>query len=76
MADIIRCDGDCGAESPDPKTGLFVANNWTDLMVRRGSQDRWKRFKLCAACAGRDVFVMDKNGAHVSDSGFASDVLR
>jgi len=76
MAEIIRCDGDCGKESPDPKTGLYEANNWMNIMVRREGRGYWKRHRLCADCASRNVFLIDKNGSRVSDSGFASDVLR
>lgn len=76
MAEIIRCDGDCGKESPDPKTGLYVANSWMNVIVRRKPNEAWRRHRLCGDCASRNVFLIDKNGSYVSDSGFASDVLR
>lgn len=76
MAEVIRCDGDCGAESPDPKTGLHEANNWMNILVSRQNDGRWQRHRLCPNCAPKNVFLVDKNGAYVSDSGFASDVLR
>lgn len=75
MADIIRCDGDCGAESPDPKTGRYEANNWMNIIVSRTNDGRWKRYRLCPECAAKNVFLIDKNGASVSTHGFASEVL-
>lgn len=76
MADVIRCDGECGKESPDPKTGLHEANHWMTLIVRPlGGGDRWRKHRLCPDCAKKNVFL-PAEGQRVSDRGFASDVLR
>lgn len=61
------CDGDCGKE---------LNGSMTDVMIRRAGSSRWQRHSLCEDCARRNVFVIDKNGRSVSESGFASDVLR
>jgi len=75
MAEIIRCDGGCGRESPDPKTGLYEANNWMNLVVSRNNKGDWRRHRLCPDCARRNVLLIDKNGSFVSNRGFASEVL-
>jgi hypothetical protein len=56
MAAIIRCDGGCGAESPDhTKRGAHVANHW--LRVRAEVNLRFDRARedddrlYCDACA-------------------------
>ena len=57
MSTIIVCDGVCGAQSPDPKSRLHVANNW--LTVRAGKAlefrdlDRFDDKLFCKACAPR-----------------------
>lgn len=76
MAEIIRCDGGCGAESPDPKTKLHIANSWMNIIVSPENNGRWKRHRLCPGCAKKNVFLVASNGLSVSNSGFASDVLR
>lgn len=44
MATITVCDG-CGRQSPDPKTGLFIANHW--LQVRSASAADFDRAPAC-----------------------------
>lgn len=77
MANIIKCDGGCGAESPD-KDNFHVANSWMNLIVNftNGNQYKWRRFRLCDTCAADKVKIDPKGGEYVSTSGFASDVLR
>lgn len=41
MANVIVCDGGCGAESPDPGTGLHEANHW--LRVRAAINVEFER---------------------------------
>lgn len=59
MATIIVCDGGCGAQSPDPKTKLFVANNW--LTVRAGYRRAFEELgkhgdrQFCDKCAPRVI---------------------
>lgn len=75
MANIIRCDGGCGAESPDPKTKLYVANRWMNLLVnRKNRRGGWERFRLCENCANK-IALPSTPGEYVFASGFASDVL-
>lgn len=76
MIDIIRCDGNCGKESPDPTTGLHVANGWTKLLINKGGNDYFRRHVLCDECTAKNVFIVERNGQIVSDHGFASDVLK
>jgi len=33
MTKQIKCDGGCGAVSPDPETGLHVANGWIRVLA-------------------------------------------
>lgn len=68
MAEKYFCDGDCGAD--------VTMGAATDVMIRRPNGRDWRRHKLCEMCAAKNVFVVEKNGRYVSDSGFASDVLR
>lgn len=75
MAEIIRCDGGCGAESPHPITGRHEANDWMNLIVSRKNDGTWQRHRICQLCAVRNVFLCG-NGEVVCASGFASDVLR
>lgn len=67
MAEKYFCDGDCARE---------ICGSVTDVMVRRPGSRIWYRHKLCDECATKNLFVIDTNGRYVSDSGFASDVLR
>lgn len=67
MAVKYYCDGGCGQE---------IMGGSTDLMIRRPGEGAWRRHALCDDCARRNVFLIDKNGKHVFDHGFASDVLR
>lgn len=75
MANVIRCDGDCGKESPDA-TGTYVSNNWMVVIAKRPGDSRWHKHRLCDDCAKRNILLLDKNGQAVSTSGFASEVLR
>lgn len=38
MATFIKCDGDCGRESPDPKTGLHIANQWLRVRAAKNTE--------------------------------------
>lgn len=57
MATIIVCDGGCGAQSPDPKSGLHVANKWFEVLAgypRAGDRlDRHEKKQFCENCAPR-----------------------
>lgn len=64
MAMIIVCDGGCGAQSPNPRTGLHDANSW--LIVRairsRALFDRaypGDDQRFCAACAPRVLEALE-----------------
>jgi hypothetical protein len=74
MTEIIRCDGDCGKESPDAK-GRYASQHWT-IIIERRDNGSWYRHRLCDDCARKNVFLIRKNGEWVSNRGFASDVLR
>ena len=75
MATVIRCDGGCGAESPDPEKGLHVANQWMNLLVNaKNSRRGWLRFRLCQNCADK-LALPSAPGEYVPTSGFASGVL-
>jgi hypothetical protein len=77
VAEIIRCDGGCGAESPDPKTKLYVANHWMTLIIQReGGDKQWHRHLLCENCAKKNIFLPARGQWVDRDRGFASDVLR
>ncbi len=55
MAIIIVCDGGCGAQSPDPKTGLFVANKWYKIKIESpaGEYRREPELIFCGECLKR-----------------------
>lgn len=75
MAEFMRCDGGCGAESPDPVTKRYEGNSWMNLIVNReNKRNGWYRLRLCQKCAAK-LNLPDERGAPVSTSGFASDVL-
>jgi hypothetical protein len=76
MADLIRCDGGCGAESPDPKTRLHVANHWMKILVKTKDESMWRRHCLCGDCAKKNVFLHPDHGEYVQVTGFARDVLK
>jgi ribosomal protein S27AE len=79
MADIVRCDGGCGAESPD-KSGQHLTYDWMTVIVRNHPnklvhRDDWRKHRLCPNCASKNVFL-PAHGEMVSTHGFASDALR
>jgi hypothetical protein len=76
MSNIIRCDGNCGRESPDPKTGSHIANGWTKLLIKKCGHGFFRRHVLCEDCTAQNIFIIECNGEIVSDHGFASDVLK
>lgn len=57
MATVFICDGGCGSQSPDPKSGLHEANHW--LRVRTGENHRFERVSdyddllFCKLCEPR-----------------------
>lgn len=65
MATILVCDGGCGAQSPDPKSRLHVANGW--LKVRAGyprAGDELSKHDeriYCRDCAARVIEAMRIN---------------
>jgi len=67
VAEIIRCDGDCGKESPNPKTGLHDANRWTTINVAPGGERGSTTYILCPECVKRDLFVRPLKGRHHHD---------
>lgn len=75
MAEVLRCDGDCGKESPDAN-GRYLANGWMVVIARRPDSSTWLKHRLCEDCASRNILLIDKNGSAVSTSGFASEALR
>lgn len=67
MAEVIRCDGDCGRESPDPHTRLHVVNGWTTIYVSPNDERGSHRYVLCGECVKRDLFVRPGMGEHYMD---------
>lgn len=72
MGEKYFCDGDCGREVNDRRSGAEIMFR----PVGKDGESDWTRHRLCAECARKNVFLIDKNGRYVSASGFASDVLR
>ncbi len=67
MATVIICDGGCGAQSPDPKSGLHEANHW--LRVRTGENRSFERVSkyddllFCKSCSPRIVTALKSEAA-------------